>query len=122
MQAQIDRKSVRRRIRYRVRRRLRGSAGRPRVAVFRSSKHLYAQAIDDDQGRTLAAVSTRDPALRGQLKGGGTVAAAKLVGGTLGTKLKEAGVETVVFDRGGFVYHGRVRAVAEALREAGLKL
>lgn len=121
MQAQIDRKQVRRRIRFRVRRRMSGTAERPRLAVFRSEKHIYVQAIDDKQGRTLAHASTRDADVRGQVKHGGNVASAKLVGEAIGKRLRAAGIETVVFDRGGFLYHGRVKALADAVREAGLK-
>jgi large subunit ribosomal protein L18 len=90
--------------------------------VFRSSKHLYAQAIDDDRGHTLAHASTRDAQVRSEEPRGGTVAAAKVVGGAMAAKLQAAGIDCVVFDRGGFVYHGRIRAVADALREAGIKL
>ena len=119
MQARVDRKAARRRVRYRVRRKISGSAAKPRLAVFRSSKHIYAQAIDDEQGRTLAHASSRDEALRAQLSNGGNVEAAKQVGSAIASKLKAAGVEAVVFDRGGFVYHGRIKALADAVRSAG---
>jgi large subunit ribosomal protein L18 len=121
MQSQIDRKDVRRRIRYRIRKRLRGSAARPRVAVFRSLKHIYVQAIDDDLGRTVSCASSLDPEVRGQLKSGSNIKAASAVGGALAARLKSAGVETVVFDRGGFLYHGRIKALGDAMREGGLK-
>ena len=121
MQKTIDRRAVRTRIRRRVRRKVAGTAARPRLAVFRSLKHIYAQAIDDETGRTVASASTQDKELRGSLKGGGNVDAAKQVGGLIARRLKEAGVESIVFDRGGFLYHGRVRALAEAAREGGLK-
>lgn len=118
----IDRKKVRGRIRRRVRRKIRGTAQCPRMAVFRSNKHIYVQAIDDVAGRTLAQASTLDKEVRGKLKSGCTVEAAKAVGSTLAGRLKQAGVGEAVFDRGGFIYHGRVRAVAEAMRSEGLKL
>ncbi len=119
-----DRKAARRRARYRIRKRVGGAAKRPRVAVFRSLRHLYLQAIDDASGTTVASASTREPELGGKLKkggGGGNVAAAKEVGALLAKRLKEKGLSTVVFDRGGFIYHGRVKAAAESMREAGLK-
>ena len=117
-----DRKVARRRVRYRIRKRFGGVAQNPRVAVFRSLNHLYLQAIDDASGTTVASASTREPELRKKLKGGsGNKAAAKEVGALLAERLKEKGLSTIVFDRGGFVYHGRVKAAAEAMRKAGLK-
>jgi large subunit ribosomal protein L18 len=104
----------------RVRKKVRGTAERPRLAVFRSSKHVYAQVIDDVQGRTVAAASTIETDLRSGATG--TVDAAKSVGKLVGERAKAAGVETVVFDRGGFRYHGRVAGVADGAREAGLKV
>ncbi|MDH3663985.1 MAG: 50S ribosomal protein L18 [Alphaproteobacteria bacterium] len=95
--------------------------GRARLSVFRSSKNIYAQVIDDEAGRTLASASTIDKALRPDLKKGGDAAAAEAVGKLVAERAKEAGVEAVVFDRGGYRYHGRVKAVADAAREAGLK-
>jgi large subunit ribosomal protein L18 len=121
MQSQIDRKKVRRRVRYRIRKKVAGTAERPRLAVYRSSKHIYVQAIDDAAGRTLAAASTRDATLKTQVPSGSSIEAAKHVGGLIAQRLKDAGVSTVVFDRGGHVYHGRVKALAEAAREGGLK-
>ena len=121
MQKTIDRKATRRRVRYRVRKKLSGSAARPRLAIFRSARHIYAQAIDDESGRTLAQASTLDKELRGDLKLGSNVEAAKQVGQVIAKRLKDSGVEGVVFDRGGYVYHGRVRALADAARESGLK-
>jgi len=121
MLAQLDRKSTRRRIRWRIRRRLAGTAARPRLAVFRSLKHIYVQAIDDESGRTLVHASTLGPGVSEQAPGGGNVKAAKVVGGEIARKLVEIGVSTVVFDRGGFGYHGRIKALAEAAREGGLK-
>lgn len=106
----------------RVRKKVRGSAARPRLAVFRSNKHVYAQVIDDDAGATLAAASTKETATDGSTASSTkTVDAAKSVGQRLGERAKAAGISTVVFDRGGFHYHGRVAAVADGAREAGLE-
>jgi large subunit ribosomal protein L18 len=102
----------------RVRKHVRGSAGRPRLAVFRSNKHISAQVIDDRTGTTLAAASTHEADLR---TGSATKDAAAKVGRLVAERAKDAGVERVVFDRGGFLYHGRVAAVAEGAREAGLE-
>jgi large subunit ribosomal protein L18 len=104
----------------RVRKKIMGTAERPRLAVFRSNKHIYVQAIDDLAGRTVASASTMDPSLRPNK--GATVDAAKQVGKMIGERAKAAGVTSVVFDRGGFKYHGRVAAVADGAREAGLEL
>ena len=97
------------------------NAGRPRLSVFRSSKHIYAQIIDDHAGRTLVSASTIDKTLRPDLKSGSDVAAAEAVGKLVAERAKEAGVEQVVFDRGGYRFHGRVKSVAEGARAAGLK-
>ena len=106
----------------RVRRAIAANAGvRPRLSVFRSSKQIYAQIIDDEQGRTLAAASTIEKALRGQLKTGATVEAARIVGKEIAERAKKAGIAKVVFDRGGYMYHGRVKALAEGAREGGLE-
>jgi large subunit ribosomal protein L18 len=110
----------RRRRHRRVRKKLMGTAERPRLAVFRSSKHIYVQAIDDLAGRTLASASTMEASLRGGSTA--TVDAAKQVGKLLGERAKAAGIDRAVFDRGGFRYHGRVAAVADGAREAGLEL
>ena len=104
----------------RVRRRVRGTDTRPRLSVFRSGRHIYAQVITDQQGRTLLAVSTLTPALRQQGKTA-TVDAAKQVGTLVAQRCLEHGIKQVVFDRNGFLYHGRVRAVAEGAREGGLE-
>jgi len=96
--------------------------GKPRLSVFRSSKQIYAQVIDDQTGRTLAAASTLEADLKGKLKNGADSGAAAEVGKLVATRAKKAGVETVVFDRGGYRYHGRVKALADAAREAGLQL
>jgi len=116
-----DRKMKRRKIRGRIRMKVQGTADRPRLAIFRSLKHIYAQAIDDASGRTLASASSKNADVKAKAANGGNISAAKQVGEAIGTKLKQAGVEQVVFDRGGFVYHGRIKALAEAAREAGLK-
>jgi large subunit ribosomal protein L18 len=104
----------------RVRKKVRGSPERPRLSVFRSSRHVYAQVIDDVQGRTLAAASTAEADLRSGTTA--TVDAAKAVGRLVGERAKAAGIDAVVFDRGGFKFHGRVAGVAEGAREAGLKV
>jgi len=112
---------ARQRRQTRVRRRVRGSDERPRLCVFRSLGHIYAQVISDQTGRTLAAASTQSPALKDQLKGTGNSDAAKKVGTLIARVCQERGIHSVVFDRNGFMYHGRVRALAEAAREAGLQ-
>ena len=105
----------------RVRRALRAAAnGRPRLSVFRSSKQIYVQVIDDVAGKTLASASSIDKALKGELKTGADVAAATAVGKLVAERAVQAGVTKVVFDRGGYLYHGRVKALADAAREAGL--
>jgi large subunit ribosomal protein L18 len=104
----------------RVRKKVSGTPARPRLAVFRSAKHIYAQAIDDVSGRTVASASTMEKDARSGATA--TVAAAREVGKRLGERAKAAGVDTVVFDRGGFKYHGRVAALADGAREAGLEL
>ena len=110
---------ARKRRHFRVRKKVRGTAARPRLAVFRSNKHIYAQLIDDVAGTTLASASTTEKGISGN---GATVEAAKAVGQRLGERAKAAGVTSVVFDRGGFKYHGRVAAVADGARDAGLEL
>lgn len=115
-----DRKKARAVRHLRVRKRVFGTPERPRLAVFRSLHHIYAQIIDDTAGRTLVSASTLDPELKGSLSSGGNIDAAKAVGGMIAKKAVEKGVDTVVFDRGGSLYHGRVKALAEAAREAGL--
>src|SRR5262245_13250469 len=112
---------IRHRIRARIRKKLAGTPARPRLAVFRSQGHMYAQLIDDDAGRTLCQASTLDKDLKASVKTGATVGAAQAVGKLIASRAKEKGVEAVVFDRGGFLYHGRVKALADAAREAGLK-
>jgi len=116
-----SRKDVRDRIRRRIRKKVSGSPERPRLAVFRSKAHIYAQVIDDDAGRSLCAASSLDKDFRKDGKRGGSVAASKAVGTMIAERAKEKGIGAVVFDRGGFLYHGRVKALAEAAREGGLK-
>ena len=104
----------------RIRARVIGTPERPRLAVFRSLNHIYAQVVDDTTGRTLAAVDSRAPDFRQKAKAGGNVAAAKIVGELLAQRAKARGITQVVFDRGGYQYHGRMKALAEAARTAGL--
>ncbi|MEX0677707.1 MAG: 50S ribosomal protein L18 [Pirellulales bacterium] len=105
---------------FRVRKRIRGTAARPRLTVFRSHKHLYAQVIDDGDGRTLAAASTVDKDLRGDVKYGGNKGAAATIGKAIAERAVAAGITKVAFDRGACQYHGRVAALADAARQAGL--
>jgi len=112
------------RIKFRIRKRLAGSAERPRLSVFRSVGHIYVQGIDDRAGQTVAAASTVEPTLKGKMPKdarGGNVRGAEMVGQAIAERLREKGITKVVFDRNGFLYHGRVRAVAEAARAAGLE-
>lgn len=113
-------KHERRRIRrYRIRNRVSGSTERPRLSVFRSSRHIYAQIVDDDRGTTLAAASSREDL--GPLEGKGRLPSCAAVGKRLAERAKQKGITKVAFDRGGYLYHGRVKALAEAARENGLK-
>jgi large subunit ribosomal protein L18 len=112
------------RIKFRIRKRMTGTAQKPRLTVFRSVAHIYVQVVDDLSGQTLASASTVDPKVKGQMPkgvGGGNIKGAELIGTTIAERLKEKGITKVVFDRNGFLYHGRVRAVAEAARTAGLE-
>jgi len=109
---------IRRGVHSRIRKKVRGSADRPRLAVFRSLNHIYAQLIDDDSGKTLATASTTEKSLGGAT--GGNISAAQQVGKTIAERAIAAGVSSVVYDRGGYLYHGRVKALLEATREAGL--
>lgn len=118
MLLKADKKKTRQKRHWRVRNRLAGTAERPRLSVFRSLAHIYAQVIDDDKGVTLVAASSMDKDFKGT---GGNVAGAKLVGAAIAKKAIEKGITEVVFDRGGYIYHGRVAALAEAAREGGLK-
>jgi large subunit ribosomal protein L18 len=113
---------IRERIHRRIRKRVSGTPDRPRLAVFRSQSHIYAQVIDDDAGRTLCSASSLDKELAAEgAKRGANIAAAKKVGQLIATRAKEKGIQAVVFDRGGFQYHGRIKALADAARESGLK-
>ncbi len=112
---------ARERRKRRVRKKIRGTAARPRLSVFRSARHIYVQAVDDDSGLTLASASTLSPELKDKVKGLNKRDASKLVGEQIGSRIKEKGIERVVFDRNGFLYHGRVQALSEGAREAGLK-
>ena len=114
----------RQRIKYRIRARVRGVEARPRLTVFRSVAHIYVQVVDDMSGTTIAAASSLEPGVKGSMGAqarGGNLAGATLIGKTIAERLIEKGVKRVVFDRNGFLYHGRVKAVADAAREAGLE-
>ena len=117
----LSRDAHRRRIHQRVRTRVSGTPDRPHLSVYRSNGHIYAQVIEDRTGRTLVAASSIDKETRKELKGGSNLAAAKLIGKKIAERARAAGIEKVVFDRGGYMYHGRVEALAAAAREAGLK-
>ena len=114
----LEKNEVRNRIHKRIRRKLAGTAERPRLAIFRSVAHIYAQVIDDAAGKTLVAASSID---KGAKSNGGNVMAAKAIGKLVAERAKEKGIKQVVFDRGGYHYHGRVKALADAAREAGLE-
>ena len=122
---QIKTKEDRRdRIKFRIRKRVRGIEARPRLTVYRSVAHIYVQVVDDMTGRTIASASSVEPSVKGALAAqakGGNVAGAQAIGKTIAQRLLENGVKQVVFDRNGFLYHGRVKAVADAAREAGLE-
>ena len=121
---EIKKKRERReRAHLRLRMRVRGSAERPRLSVYKSLKFIYAQVIDDDRGHTIAAASSADPDIRQQLEGkaASNQKAAKLVGEAIAARAKEKGIEKVVFDRGGYVYHGNVKTLADSAREKGLQ-
>ena len=116
--AQKSRADIRRGVHSRIRKKVNGSAERPRLAVFRSLNHIYAQVIDDVSGKTLASASTVEKDLK--VKSGGNIEAAQTIGKAIAERTLAAGVSNVVFDRGGYVYHGRVKALLDATREAGL--
>lgn len=116
--ARESRNNTRLRVHRRIRRRVAGSPARPRLAVFRSLNHIYAQVIDDAAGRTLVAASSTEKDLRGK---GGNVEGAKLIGRAVAERARQKGIAKVVFDRGGYLYHGRVKALADAARQAGLE-
>lgn len=115
-----DRKAIRAKRRRRVRNKILGTAQRPRLNVFRSLNNIYAQLINDETGVTLVAASTLSPEVKGKFNNGGNVEAAKAVGNLIGKAAQDKGIKEVVFDRAGYLYHGRVKALAEGAREAGL--
>lgn len=117
----LSRNAHRMQVHRRVRQRVAGTAARPRLSVYRSLGHIYAQLIDDHSGRTLISASSLDKGTRANLKGGSNVAAARIVGKAIAERALAAGIQQVVFDRGGYMYHGRVEALANAARETGLK-
>jgi large subunit ribosomal protein L18 len=112
-----QRNVIRQRIHFRIRQKMTGTAERPRLNVYRSLNHIYAQVVDDSKGQTLLSAST----VQAKIKGGGNVAAAREVGKLVAERAIEKGIKRVVFDRGGYLYHGRVKALADAAREAGLE-
>jgi large subunit ribosomal protein L18 len=115
---QISKNEIRERIHTRIRRKVRGTTERPRLAVFRSLCHIYAQVIDDSKGVTIASASSAEKSVSVD---GGNVAGATAIGKTVADRAKEKGIKQVVFDRGGYLYHGRIKALADAAREAGLE-
>ncbi|HEV7680691.1 MAG TPA: 50S ribosomal protein L18 [Pyrinomonadaceae bacterium] len=116
--ANTSRATVREAIHRRIRRKVKGSSERPRLAVYRSVKHIYAQVVDDELGKTIASASTAEKDLRGST--GGNIEAARRIGKAIAERTLEKGIESVVFDRGGYLYHGRIKALTDAAREAGL--
>jgi len=121
MRRQIERNMLRQRRHRRVRQRVAGAPARPRLVVFRSLGHIYAQIVDDGRGATLVAASTLDPEIRDQARGQKKSEASRLVGTLVARRAKERGITRVVFDRGGYAYHGRVKALAEGARAGGLE-
>ena len=115
----VNKKEIRERIHIRIRKKLGGTTARPRLAVFRSVAHIYAQIIDDVKGVTIVSASTTE--MDADFKTGGNVEAAKVIGTRVAERAKEQGIKSVVFDRGGYIYHGRIKALADAAREAGLE-
>ncbi len=118
---EISKDRIRQRIHHRIRERLSGSTERPRLNVYRSLNHIYAQLIDDSTGTTLAAASTAQGGKTSSKRTGGNVASAKEIGKLIAQRAQEKGIKKVVFDRGGYLYHGRIKALADAAREAGLE-
>jgi large subunit ribosomal protein L18 len=116
-----DKNKARLKRHLRVRKKIQGTTERPRLNIFRSSKHMYAQLIDDVTGVTIASASTQDKELKDGIGNGGNVEAARKVGALIAERAKKSGIEKIVFDRGGYLYHGRVQALADAAREAGLE-
>jgi len=117
----ISKNEIRERVHIRIRKKLRGTTERPRLTVFRSTAHIYAQVIDDTKGVTLVAASSTEKSAGGGKSAGGNLTAAKEIGKRVAERAKENGINKVVFDRGGYIYHGRVKALADAAREAGLE-
>ncbi len=112
---------ARKRRHYRVRKKVVGTTEKPRLNIFKSLNHIYAQIIDDYEGRTLAAASSNDKELKGKIKAGGNIEAAKIVGGLVAKRAVDRGIKKIIFDRSGYLYHGRVKALADAAREGGLE-
>ena len=117
----ISKNEIRERVHIRIRKKLKGTTERPRLTVFRSTAHIYAQVIDDSKGVTLVAASSTEKSADGGKSTGGNLTAAKEIGKRVAERAKENGINKVVFDRGGYIYHGRVKALADAAREAGLE-
>ncbi|MBQ6291321.1 MAG: 50S ribosomal protein L18 [Bacteroidales bacterium] len=117
----LSRIERRRRIHYRIRKKVNGTAERPRMVVFRSNKQIYVQVIDDEQGKTLVAASSNDKVLAAECKGKNGIDAAAVVGKAIAERAKEKGITQVSFDRGGYLFHGRVKSLADAAREGGLE-
>jgi len=121
MQNKTSKNIVRTRVHTRIRKKIEGTSERPRLNVYRSLNHIYVQVINDEDGKTIAQASTIEGRTKGQRSTGGNVASAKEIGKRIAERAKEKGVDKVVFDRGGYLYHGRIKALAEAAREAGLQ-
>jgi large subunit ribosomal protein L18 len=121
MQTKTSKNVVRSRVHSRIRKKIEGTPERPRLNVYRSLNHLYVQLIDDGAGKTLVQASTIEGRTKGQRSTGGNIASAKAIGKRIAERAKEKGITKVVFDRGGYLYHGRIKALAEAAREAGLQ-
>jgi large subunit ribosomal protein L18 len=121
MAKHVSKNEVRKRIHLRLRKKIRGTRERPRLNVFRSLNHIYAQIIDDERGVTLVSASSLDKEVRAKSGSGGSIAGAKVVGEEIAMRARALGIEKVVYDRGGYRFHGRVRVLAEAARESGLK-
>ena len=121
MQTKTSKNVVRSRVHTRIRKKLEGTPERPRLNVYRSLNHLYVQLIDDEAGKTVVQASTLEGRTKGQRSTGGNIASAKAIGKRIAERAKEKGITKVVFDRGGYLYHGRIKALAEAAREAGLQ-
>ena len=117
----LNRIERRRRIHYRIRKHVSGTAEKPRMVVFRSNKQIYVQVIDDEQGKTLVAAASNDKALAAQCKGKSGIESAAIVGKAIAERAKDKGISAVAFDRGGYLFHGRVKSLADAAREGGLE-